>query len=173
MAEKHKVPKKPKRKKRKTPSVDPTKMRVLPGGRAGPPGGPPGAPVQESREARTLKMLALRNLAREFEGKPLYFLPVDTNPLAVMGLLQATPAEEGLNQQTNIPWSVLETFLPLPLLDVPGRTGMYYLVEVVGRTAERVTLTFTRKDIIDESKIPKPPPQKAPEVPEEPKEKKE
>ena len=173
MGEKQKPPR---RKRKQGNKVDPTKMSVLQGGKQGVPGMPagmPGAPQQETREQRTMKMLALRNLARKLENKPLYFLPVDTNPLAVMGILQVTPAEEGLNREENIPWSCLETFLPLPAMEVPGRTGMYYLLEVVGRTTDKVTLTISRKDIIDESQIPKPPaePEAAPESQDAPKKK--
>jgi len=112
-----------------------------------------GAP-QDSRDQRMVRMLALRRVARELErADKLYFLPVETNPLAVMGLLQAEHPEKGIDQKKGIPWSVLESLLPLPTIHVPGLKAMYYEVELVDKADDATTVQFTRRYILDEEAL--------------------
>ena len=122
--------------------VDPTQMRA--------PAGQQAVGQPESREQRMMKLLGLRRMARDMEGKTLYFLPVETNPLAVMGVLQTSDPKAGIDMKKSVPWSVLDSFLPLPLMEVEGRVGMYYTVDVTERNDDAVSIRFVRQDIIEE-----------------------
>ena len=125
--------------------IDPTQMKV--------PTAQGTVGQAESREQRMLRLLSFRRMAREMEGKPLYFLPVETNPLAVMGVLQTSDPEKGPDLKNAIPWSILDSLLPLPQMDVENRVGMYYKVAVADRDDDSTTLKISRHDII---KVPEP-----------------
>ena len=121
--------------------VDPRQMRIPQKGLVD--------PAQE-REQRMMKLLALRRVARELEKGDLYFLPVETNPLAVMGILQVSDPEGGIDREKSIPWSIPEKFLPLPLMEVPNRVGMYYKVAVIKQGSDAVDIRISRHDIVRE-----------------------
>jgi len=110
---------------------------------------------ERMHQTKVGQMLLLRNLARKFNVEKLYFMPTQTNPLAIAGILQPEDPKDGISPNNSIPWTVLEQFIPLPAMEVAGRVGMFYEITYDQINPEQTVVTFTRRDIIDESLLVK------------------
>lgn len=125
---------------------DPKKMKVLE---------PNKQSAQETQEQlrlrRTAELLALRRAARLIEQPPVFFIPTDFNPLALMGRLQKQDPRLGISNEW-IPWSIPAAFVTAsPHYTVSNRLLVYYEINWEPATEDSTRLTLTMREVLGES----------------------